>query len=524
MKFIPFTQISLQFPSVSKRLSYLIMTIFAFIGAALLLFVTDWGISISPDSTVYITLARNLLKGYGFSTSQGSPLTHFPPLYPLLLSLSALWGQDPLDGARIIHVFLFMATLALSFFIIYRETSGSITAAITGLLFLLCSDTVIQVYSYAWSESLFILPALAGLWLLSKYPEESKISLLLGSAVLIGLASSTRYAGVFLIITGFLFILLFSKSRFYRKLIVAACFAAISFLPVFFWLIRNFLVTGTLTDRSLIIHPITWRHLNDGILTVSQWFLLPQNCGLDIRYFVLAIFAVIFSTAYILLFRFTFKTEGNERTVYFPSIFIIFVFSYCIFVGFSTSFIDADITFDDRILFPLYIPGVIAFVCLAYHIWLHYKKSKAVAVSFLLISFSFLTAQVINSVPLFFLLHNNGNGYSSKYWKHSPIIRVIKSLPDDLVIFTNCPDAVEILTGRSSRMLPVKFDVSNRRKNENFVLQINYMILQIENGKAILIYSSLVKRCYLPSPEEIKRNLHVPILYTGWDGFILGTE
>jgi len=81
--------------SASQWLPYLIMATCACIGAAILLFVTNWGIGISPDSTIYINVARNLLKGYGFSNPPGSPMTIIRPLSHGTLSERPL-GQDPL--------------------------------------------------------------------------------------------------------------------------------------------------------------------------------------------------------------------------------------------------------------------------------------------------------------------------------------------------------------------------------------------------------------------------------------------
>lgn len=516
---------SLQYQSVSKWVPYLIIVICAGIGGVLLLFVTNWGIGISPDSTVYISVARNFLKGYGFSISSGSPMTHYPPFYPMFLSLSAIWGQDPLNGARGLHTFLFVTSLALSGLIIYLETRGSIIAAICGILLLLCSNAVILVYSFAWSESLFILLSLAGLWLLCKYLETSKLIILLISSILIGFAFLTRYMGISLILTGCLFILLLSTVGLFRKVVIAAFFSIIALIPISLWLLRNSLVADTLTNRTFTAHPITWQHVDAGILTIANWLLIPQNWSMNFKTGVLAMLAVVILTAYILSFRLTLKNPGNRQFIYFPSIFIIFTFSYFLCLGFSISYADAHTPIDDRILSPLYIIGVIAIICIAYYMWLLFNKRKIVIMSFLLISFSFITAQPLYSIPFVASLHYNGSGYSNKYWKTSPIIRAVKSFPENLVIFSNCPDAIEILADKSSQMIPRKVNTDTQLHNENFEPQIKDMIRQIENGKAILIYFSIGGgRWYLPSEEEISSNLHVPILYKSWDGTIFGSR
>ena len=510
--------------SASKWLPYLIVAGCASIGAAILLYATNWGIGISPDSTVYINVARNLLKGYGFSNPPGTPMTHYPPFYPMVLSLSALWGQDPLDGARGIHAFLFWATLVLAGWIIYRETHGSMIASISGLLLLLASNTIIYVYSFAWSESLFMLLCLAGLLSLREYIEQTHVGLLLLSSLLVGFAFLTRYVGISVTITCCLCILLMSILGLYKRLIIAAGFGMMTLFPVSLWVLRNSLVAGTLTNRSLVSHPVTLQHVNAGISTISRWFFMPQDWPFEVKSGLLGAFAVIVLIACVSLLQYNLKMKGNKRIVFFPSIFIIFLFSYLVFLGFSISYIDAHTPLDNRILSPLYIIGVIALVCLSYHIWFYYGKRKVVAISLLFISFSFLIAQVLHSVPLVASLHYNGSGYADKYWKNSPIIGVVKSLPDNLVIFTNGPDPIDILTGKTSQMIPGKVDAGTRLDNKDFPSQFADMVRQIEDGKALLVYFSMITwRWYLPSQEELAAGLRVPVPYKGWDGMIFDT-
>ena len=67
--------------------------VLALTGSLVLAFATTWGIGISPDSTIYIKAARGLLAGKGFYLisldGEWSPMTHFPPFFPLLLALMA---------------------------------------------------------------------------------------------------------------------------------------------------------------------------------------------------------------------------------------------------------------------------------------------------------------------------------------------------------------------------------------------------------------------------------------------------
>ena len=62
-------------------------------GALVVFFGTSrFGIGISPDSVNYISCARELIKGNGFISYDGTPFTLWPPLYPTLLGILGLLG------------------------------------------------------------------------------------------------------------------------------------------------------------------------------------------------------------------------------------------------------------------------------------------------------------------------------------------------------------------------------------------------------------------------------------------------
>jgi RNA 3'-terminal phosphate cyclase len=60
--------------------------VLAGIEAGALLLATRAGPGLSPDSVTYVSAARNLTDGHGYSGFTGSALTVFPPAYPALLA------------------------------------------------------------------------------------------------------------------------------------------------------------------------------------------------------------------------------------------------------------------------------------------------------------------------------------------------------------------------------------------------------------------------------------------------------
>ena len=69
------------------------------------------GAGLHWDSVIYVTVARNLLSGVGFSDYTGYPYVYWPPLYPLLLAVASLDLLDPLDVAGPLNAALFGLTI-----------------------------------------------------------------------------------------------------------------------------------------------------------------------------------------------------------------------------------------------------------------------------------------------------------------------------------------------------------------------------------------------------------------------------
>ena len=61
----------------------LALVFFALLGVILVFLSTSrYGAGLSPDSVGYISIARNLITGAGFTSYDGSPLIVQPPLFP----------------------------------------------------------------------------------------------------------------------------------------------------------------------------------------------------------------------------------------------------------------------------------------------------------------------------------------------------------------------------------------------------------------------------------------------------------
>ncbi|MGH7808617.1 MAG: hypothetical protein ACRENT_11050, partial [Thermodesulfobacteriota bacterium] len=77
-------------PHVSRK-AMLAILVLAVIGMGSVLLATSVGIGVSPDSIVYVDSARHLAAGEGYVTRAicgiKTPVTKWPPLFPVLLSI-----------------------------------------------------------------------------------------------------------------------------------------------------------------------------------------------------------------------------------------------------------------------------------------------------------------------------------------------------------------------------------------------------------------------------------------------------
>ena len=120
-----------------RRFGVLALIMLAGVCASLLMWwITDLGPGVSPDSTVYIETAKNVLAGKGFSAG-GEPATYggaygdSPPAYPLLLAIVGLsQNGDILRAGRLLGALFYGTNLVLFGITVHMCTARSSTIAL----------------------------------------------------------------------------------------------------------------------------------------------------------------------------------------------------------------------------------------------------------------------------------------------------------------------------------------------------------------------------------------------------------
>jgi 4-amino-4-deoxy-L-arabinose transferase-like glycosyltransferase len=505
---------------VNPRLRFPILVSVAFILSLLfILWSTPLGVGVSPDSVVYIETARNILSGDGV-VYNGRPLTHYPPTYPLILALGGLLSSDPVNGARLLHALLFGLNVLVIGLIAFWSTNKSVTASLTSVLFFLSSARMLDIYTWAWSEPAFILFSFLAFLLLALYISRSSKWLLFGASLFIAAALTTRYIAFTLFPPIVLTILLFGRKRFRDRISDCIILLAIGIIPLSVWLFRNTLLTNSIADRTLAIHPINFTHIRS-LLTTTYDFWIPISCS---DCFVLS--SILFPLAGGLAFvgyLFVVKNEHRGKSSInsvIQTLLVFFAISYVLFLFASITFVDAHTPLDSRIMSPVYISGVIFLISV---IWSVSRYSRNVAILWGFIFFSLILIGMNFRLTVLSAIHlrNQGKGYASITWRSSESIAFINGLPKDSIIYSNGPDVIHFLTQREAKFLPHEIDPATRAPNPDFGPKIEAMRADLIQNNAMIIYlDNITSRWYLPTKEELENSYNIPITLWLSDGAV----
>ena len=215
--------------------------------ASLLVACGTWqvGIGRSPDSVQFVSAARNLVTGDGHFPGSNLPAL-WPPLFMVVLAAPGVFGVGPVVTASVLHPVILGLVCLVSGLWFYRLTGAPLLAlAVTAIIAF--SIPLTRVASMVWTEPLFILLTVLSLIYVVRFIEEDSPRCLYLAAALAALACLTRYAGVALVGSMLLVLLVAGRRSLSRTMSRMAAYAAIAAVPLGLWLLRNWLLTGTLT-------------------------------------------------------------------------------------------------------------------------------------------------------------------------------------------------------------------------------------------------------------------------------------
>jgi Gpi18-like mannosyltransferase len=455
---------------------------------------------VTPDSVSYLSAAKNFFEGKGLLSYSGGafhPFAHFPPLYPLVLSLAGFFALDPLKWGLYVNLFALIASALIAALMLRRLGADRRTVAYTAVL-ILFAPPMLFVHTMIWSEALFILFVVLSLFLLA----EERICL---SCLFAALALLTRYLGIALVFSNIIVILLNAKITDKKAGVKCALlYGFFAVIPLAVWKFIEF----SPDNRAVAFYPVNLHSLLFGLQTISSWFLPEDLFGSVNSNGLYLLFAVL-----LLLAAFYRSFEDQMR------IYAFFCLSFIAALLISICFFDAEVTLDSRILAPIYIPMVSLIVprlfknCSNKHSLVRISCAAVLSLAGLVV--------IANSALPNMRLWQKRLWYTSDEWRSSDLIKAAEVLPKETTIFTNADDAIFVLTGRYALQLPAKIDPASHREKPDYPENIEKVREQLKSGNALLLYSRRVTwRWYLPSEEDLKKTLPLMLVKEIGDGAI----
>ena len=253
----------------------LLLALFA---AATAAFATREGAGLTPDSRGYLLVAEQVQLGHGLKMLDGDgkrvPLTHAPPLFPLMLwAGDALFAGDMHAAARAINVTLFALNVVVVGMMAWRASNRSAVAAILGAGLAAVGLDLVLVHSMVWTEPTFLFCTFASVYCLGRYLDHGRIGALAVAAVFAALAFATRYAGAGLMLASGLLVL-FAAPRgkgYGRRIVDAAVYSLLSAGVMFAWLAKNALTTRDADGHAFAVHLPNRSDVKNALVTVAGW-------------------------------------------------------------------------------------------------------------------------------------------------------------------------------------------------------------------------------------------------------------
>lgn len=482
----------------------LLLVILGLLGAGIILFSTNrYGAGLSPDSVGYIATARSIAHGAGVVNFDGAPLVLQPPLYPAILAaFESLLRIDPLLSVRFVNACLFGLIIYFSGLLLFKHLPSSVPIVFMGTVFILAAFPLIQVSLMAWTEPLFVFFILQFLIYIESYRVKKDTTSLLLLSFTVALASLTRYVGVILIPTAIISMLFFRRDKQkinFRHLVL---FSFISGLPVFLWMVRNYLFSGTLMGPRAPSSISLDQNLIFVYKTYLSWYVTKKTTDhrtiLMLMTIVIGILAVVGFT----------RSWVKERIVclrILPVLLLIVIYVTFLVISSTTTAYDS---ISNRLLIPVFVPSTLLLLIFLDHLSKPLARYFSPRLMNLILStciFVLLIYPAGESISLISNVIDQGLGYNNKSWKNHETIQHLLHHPIPKstcgTYYSNAPDALYILVNLTAKMSPAKTEY-NSPKIANKISEINGS--WPKENRSCLVWFDPNTRKYLFNLEELQ--------------------
>ncbi len=419
-------------------LAVLLLSVFLLVWYA----TSQWGLGQTWDSVEYLVSALSSAKSDGFlvigKAGLFEPMSYRPPLYSLFLSSGLFLGLSLSSWAIFLNILCFIITLSCIAVGVLKVTQRAHIALLTAA-FIAFLPHVVLVHLYLWSEPLFLaLASLSFLCLVIARERKALVWVCL-AAFFAGLSCMTRYVGIAVIMAGWAASWAFLRERKKNGFFAGLIFLGLScLLPLLYFVVRTIVFGPS--------HALAWgmyltaekcRLLVD---TLSCWFF-PAVWPLVVR-------SVLFLG--VIGYIVSMTIPQRLRKDHPAAMLLLFMAVYFVLVLVSSFTVAGDVKFDLRLM----IPVLVALACMLPALILGAGRMKIAGVFLLAL---FLLA-FLRTGQLVLAHHARGAGYSGQVVQKSALAEEIKTMANNVDVYTDDPAAFYAVTGRLSIKIPLSVE------------------------------------------------------------------
>jgi hypothetical protein len=402
---------------------------------------TRSGMGISWDSTDYMAVGRNMASGIRPIGVVGLPMTVRPPGISALICVGDWFGLMPSSTFVLVNT---ASAGASTFFamLILRKTSIQQGIEIATISIVAFSPSLLNMYSMAWSEPLFIAIVMASLWI-ALTPRSVPMHITLG--FLFTFMFFIRYVGPFYsfpIALCAIFVQL-KKSGFIKSVFRIGSIYFVSLIPQYLWLLRNKSIDGTLTGAREGAGGSYLQPIKTMTGTFGSWVVghdpLNGNGGICLNWndysVIMKITGCLFVAILIALVFLLVKLikQSYEASVVGLSLFFVSMF----YITFSViRFVHAEIgPLDNRMMSGIYIPLILV-LGIGMDSILRNNILKNMSICAFAAVFVTISSQSVLSA---FDYGENGRYWGSDAHQKQPLHRFVKTLDAKSQFMSNEP-------------------------------------------------------------------------------------
>jgi hypothetical protein len=475
------------------------------------------GAGISPDSAGYIAAARSLLVDGRLVWYDGQPLVAQPPFYPVLLAGTAFLTQaDPLQVAGPLNVVLYLSVIAAIIATVrfrFRE-EPRLAAFCTAAAVL--SSPLCLVAVMAWSELLFILLVIGTSLQLDVLKSTHRKRAVIVLTLLSASACLTRYMGI--AVVAWVAVSLLSSDPVgtkpnYRR---AAAYVCAATLPLALWIIRNYVLSGTLFGLRAQSRFTLGHNLLQTVTTILSWYAPIAWTGRLLPLVVAGLAVMVLAT--------TARNDSAIRPRLRPVAardvgFLAFYLAFIVVV----STVSAHDEIDDRLLAPVGIHLAIAGAYGAAKV-LHARGGRALGGLRLLAAGALVLGMIAwpaaRTARMAWRIAQTGEGLSSDAWRQSETARYLSARQRDFEevdIYSNAPDAVYFLSGLNAQWSPAATAYNSTEPGSD--------ARQVPRAwpgtpRAVLVWFDRRTLGHLHSPQALERMATIEPIHRASDGTV----